>query len=160
MSEIKIKKMNKLIQNIYVSAILLITLLLYGCPEKMPMDDAELKLINNSDDTLIFYFNITDDNNIDTLFCNEFPWSKNTNWSYGDVKKWLIMPHSTYIDAFNSNSLKDILSKKNVYYFIFNYRTVRNLPWSNIYNEYKIVKRADFNTWADFENCGFIITIP
>jgi len=153
--------MYKIIQNIYVSAILLITLLLYGCPEKLPVKDTELKIINNSDDTLIYIGKISSDNNIDTLFYNNFPWSTNeNNWGYNDVINSLIMPHSTYIDAFNSNNVKGILGKKNVYYFIFNYRTVRNLPWSNIYNEYKIVKRADFNTWADFENCGFIITIP
>jgi len=110
--------MAKLVRYIYVVATLLIIVLLYGCPEKLPLDDGELKLINNSDDTLIFYFHITDDNNIDTLFCNEFPWSKNTNWSYDDVKRRIIIPHTTYVDKFNSQSRKSNLEKRNYYYFL------------------------------------------
>ena len=131
-----------------------VAVLLTACPEPLPEDDAYLRIVNNSEEDVFWFFS----------FERFGEWNEMTSV---DVDSWLkkqetyiILRRNTHIRGFNSSATKENLRRGWIKYYLFNYDSVKTIPWERIREERIILKEVRFDTWEDFERCNFEITYP
>jgi hypothetical protein len=78
----------------------------------------------------------------------------------GNIDKNKILRRETYDHCFNSEGIQTTLQKGWIKYWLFNYDSIRTIPWQRICEERIILKEVQFDTWEDFERCNFEITYP
>ena len=120
--------------------------------------DGSVEILNNSNSAIIFgqCFKFRD-NNGDTLLSVEEPFID----VYDSPDYYIVKTNSVQTYDFPTQSTKNTLEKQDVWmFFLFDIDTLKNYPWEVIAREYKILKRVDFNSWEDLENCGFTIIYP
>ncbi|NOQ27308.1 MAG: hypothetical protein GQ564_18255 [Bacteroidales bacterium] len=135
----------------FISIILLISLT--GCPDEFPPDGAELTIINNSDEDII-WFNVDHIITSDTNYMVEtLPWGNN-------IDNYIITKGNSFSDTFLLGNIKYLLEEGWMQYYLLNYDTVLTVPWERIRDENIILKKVYFETWEDLEACNFTITYP
>ena len=141
-----IEKDFKIMEKVIIKLIygLVIVVFLCSCPEKQ--FDGELIIKNNSNDTIIYAYYISE----------SFEKSKEIYWgnNYNNSKK-IIPPNGYVIDEFDINS--PVLP---IWYYLFNLDSIRTIPWERIRDERIILKEVIFNSLEDMEACDFTITYP
>jgi hypothetical protein len=55
---------------------------------------------------------------------------------------------------------KDILKTDSITCYLFNYDSIKNIPWSRIRDEKIYVKKVVFHSWEEMEACNFTIIYP
>ena len=78
----------------------------------------------------------------------------------GDIEKHKILRGEAFEDGFNSAGIQTTLQKGWIKYYLFNFDSIKTIPWERICTERIILKEVTFNTWEDFERCNFEITYP
>jgi len=125
--------------------------LLTACPEPLPL--ATINIINQSQEDIFWLRS-----------------SKVTSEWYeiNSIESWL-KKHDTYV-ILRGNSSKDVLNSDGIKcnlrndgwfkYTLFNYDSIKTIPWQRICEERIILKEVRFDSWEDFESCNFTITYP
>jgi hypothetical protein len=133
-----------------VTGIIVLSLFLTGCPEEVPIHDFKMDIINSSTDGIVWYSY----NSVfyDTSLLEEFPWY--------DIESSLISENSLTRQYLASHMIKGILDSGYIHYYLFNYNSIKNIPWERIRDEYIIAKRVDFDTWEELEAVDFKVTYP
>ena len=80
--------------------------------------------------------------------------------SWLKYEEYIIMRGESYTRVGDSEALKSHLEKGWYKYYIFNYDSIKNIPWERICSERIILKEVTFHTWDDFERCNFEIVYP
>jgi hypothetical protein len=122
-----------------------------SCPPKeFPMDGG-LKFENNSNETVIYAFYVSE----------TFENTENNYWGGQYTSKNVILPNSYLIREFSIEreraSFKNLPQKR---YYLFNLDSVKTIPWERIRDERIILKEVIFNSWEEMEACNFTITYP
>ncbi|NOQ27301.1 MAG: hypothetical protein GQ564_18220 [Bacteroidales bacterium] len=126
--------------------------LLCGCPDELPMDDAFIKIVNNSGDNIVWSY-LSNTTAIDTSILSEsLPWR--------NLNDYIIYAGETYIQAFNKEGFISILENGWYQYYLFSYDSLITIPWERIRDENIILKKVYFETWEEMEACNFTITYP
>jgi hypothetical protein len=130
----------------------LISGLLTACPGDPIEHDMFLKIINNSEQDIVWLFVFGKNfNQIDTYY-------------WGDKDKTdddLILSGKEDIYGFYSGNMTFNLKKyKSISFYLLNYDSVMTVPWNRIRDERIFLKEITFNTWEDFEACDFKIVYP
>jgi len=120
-----------------------------SCPKN---ERVALSIINNSDEDILWLFRLKE--------FGEWYEISSINSYLGNIEKNKIPRGDTYIDKFNSDAIKSHLEKGWYKYYIFNYDSIKTIPWKRICDERIILKEVTFNSWDDFERCNFEITYP
>lgn len=127
-------------------------LLLTACPEPLPEKDTSLKIVNNSEEDILWLFGFEQDGE----------W-----YEISSINPWIekfdiyrILRGKTYVDSFNSDGVQFNLRKGWIKYYLFNYDSISTIPWQRICDERIILKEVVFNSWEDYERCNFEITYP
>ena len=140
--------MVKLVKYITIAGLFTI---LVACPTHIDENDFSLKIVNNSEEDIVWmvgferleeWYNIPSD-----------PWA-------GKYDNSLILGGNTHTRGFNSSATKENLRRGWIKYYLFNYDSVKTIPWERICEERMILKEVKFDTWEDFERCNFKITYP
>jgi len=138
-----------MLRNLFI--ICQIVFLLISCGEPLPKNDTFLKIFNNSDEDIFWFFS----------FERTGIWydriSINSWLEYDD---YIILKGESYIDEFNSDAMKNNLRQGWYKYYLFNYDSIKTIPWERICSERIILKEVTFNSWDDFERCNFEIVYP
>jgi hypothetical protein len=79
---------------------------------------------------------------------------------FGKVDKNVIRSKETYNQGFNSYGIKITLEKGWIKYYLFNYDSVKTIPWKRICDERIILKEVTFNSWEEMEASNFEIIYP
>lgn len=125
-------------------------LCLTACPEEIIDYDMEVRIINNSEEDIIWYSYSSMPK--DTTLMDNFPWYKSQ-----DI---LINSGSSDVEQTETELLQSVLVNGYKRYYIFNYDSVSTIPWERIRDEYIVAKRVDFASWEKLEECNFTITYP
>ena len=133
----------------FVTVIMLISLT--GCPHDID-DVQDLIINNNSDIELVFYRGYKSQTVLDTTLNIDYPWHNEVTDFY------IIKPHSFKEVREVKSNLEYILSRGWYQYYIFDYDSIKTIPWEQIRDENIIALRVDFETWEDLEVCNFTIT--
>ena len=126
-------------------------LLLTACPEPMPEDDIFLRIVNNSEEDIFWMFNFEDSGEwykIDAVT----PWL--------EYEEYVILKGDIYVRGLNSGAIKENLKRGWIKYYLFNYDSVKTIPWKRICDERIILKEVRFDSWEDFKRCNFEIIYP
>jgi hypothetical protein len=127
----------------------------------MDPDDTitDLKIINNSNVNIIW-------GSSDMYEEDHNPWISNSSGKVTGTMESVKQDNHFYIKARDfhlyplTEGYKASLEKQPVKYFIYDYDSVRLLPWERIREERIILKEVTFNTWEELEACDFTITYP
>ena len=124
--------------------------LLTACPGE-PL--ADLKIINQSDEDILWTVELERFGEwYETV---SHPWTNELGEiNYGTS---LILRGDTFHKFLGTQSNLKIGWIK---YCLFNYDSVKTIPWQRICDERIILKEVRFDTWEDFEKCNFEITYP
>jgi len=124
-------------------------LLLTSCPQT---ENIAITIKNNSNEDIVW------------MLCLERlgDWNETNNinsWLENDM--YIIKRGKTYIEfRFSSDALKTNLEMGWIKYCLFNYDSLKTIPWERICAERIIQKEVTFYTLEDFERCNFEITYP
>jgi hypothetical protein len=135
------KIMEKVILNLIYGLVVIV--FFCSCPYDPERQwDAEMIIENNSIDTIIFAFYVSE----------SFENSKEIYWgnNYNSSKK-IVHPYSFAIHELNIVSCS---------YYLFNLDSIRTIPWERIRDERIILKEVIFHSWEEMEDCNFTITYP
>ena len=127
-----------------------IAVFLTACPKFHPW--ATVQIINQSDED-VFWLCRSEQN-------GEWYEIASIHSYMGNIEKNKILRGETYVDGFNSEGIKTTLEKGWIKYYLFNYDSLKTIPWERICTERIILKEVTFNSWEDFERCNFEITYP
>ena len=128
-----------------------VVVLFAACPETLPKDDTFLRMVNNSDEDIFWFFGFE-------RFNDWYEIQPPNPWLEYD--KYIILRGETYVRGFNSGATKNNLQRGWIKYYLFNFDSVKAIPWERICAERIILKEVEFNSWEDFERCNFEITYP
>jgi len=131
----------------------LISIILTGCPHDVD-DIQDVRINNDSDIELVFYKRYISTTTLDTLLSEDFPWANEISDYY------VISPYTSKDIREVKSNLEHVLTNGLYQYFIFNYDSIKNIPWERIRDEYIVAKRVDFDTWEELEAADFTITYP
>lgn len=131
----------------YVFLYIGLLLIANACPDQDPFPDSEIKIINNSDNTILHLFHS------DTLLpeINYFNSSEQLDYATIHPNDSAILP-GFYKNHFSQGYRELIL-------FLFNKDTVTSTDWEVIKNQYLVLKRYDL-TLTDLDSLGWTITYP
>ena len=130
-----------------------IAVLLTACPEPLPQ--ATLQIINQSSEDIVWTLKL--ERNGEWYEYPSNPWCHSKGCHYDNS---LILRGQIYYDTFNSDGVQSNLKRGWIKYYLFNYDSVKTIPWERICEERMILKEVKFDTWEDFERCNFKITYP
>ncbi len=91
---------------------------------------------------------------LDILLSKDFPWTNEVSDYY------VISPYTSKDIREVKSNLEHVLINGLYQYFIFNYDSIKSIPWERIRDEYIVAKRVDFDTWEEFEAADFTVTYP
>lgn len=123
--------------------------LLTACPEDLPW--YPFRIINQSDEDIFWLCKIEQ--------FGEWYEIPSIHSYMGNIDDNLILSGETYTDGL-TDGINTTLKKGWVKYYLFNYDSVKTIPWKRICDERIILKEVVFNSWEDFEKCNFKITYP
>ena len=130
-----------------------VVLLLTACPETVNKRDLDISILNNSNED-IFWLMRSKEN-------GEWYEIASIHSYMGDINKNKIISGDMYIEKrFDSDAINALFQKGWIKYYLFNYDSIKNIPWERICSERIILKEVTFNSWDDFERCNFEITYP
>ena len=128
-----------------------VMVLLTACPESMPEKDVSIRIVNNSEEDIVWLLGLG--------WLEE--WYEITTNPWGEkYDNKLILRGEIYIDRFNSYIARQNLKRGWKKYYLFNLDSVKTIPWKRICDERIILKEVRFDSWEDFERCNFEITYP
>lgn len=138
--------------------IVIVTLLLavtMGCPEDLGQNIiASLEIRNKSINDIVYLpWYLEKDYVNDSIFSPKIlPWNNINNYT---------LKPGTY----GTYGIKEITKDKmqfdiNLVIFIFNSDTLLKVSWERIARENIILKRVDFHSWQELENCNFEVAYP
>ena len=129
-----------------------VVFLLTSCGEPLPKDDTFLRIVNNSDQDIFWFFDFE-------RFGNWYEIKSPNSW-LEKHETYVILSGKIYVRGFNSDAIKDNLRRGWIKYYLFNLDSIKTIPWERICAERIILKEVTFNSWEDFERCNFEITYP
>jgi hypothetical protein len=147
---------------INIIGILVLSILFTGCPIIDPDDTADFRIINRSNEDIVWIFRSRTD--IDQLNYN--PWTSTASGkvvnSMEDIKSEnrYVKAGDTKITYLLEPGYKETLKEVPIKYYIFSYDSVCTIPWERIRDEHIWLKKVTFYSWEDMEACNFTVTWP
>lgn len=135
-----------------VLLLILIPLILWGCPDKDIPFDSTVIFINNSDKTLLDY-------------CRDNYYPDTTIQVQGNVfddriKQFAIKPHSVYkMKTSWRHEMKQSHSTGVMTIFLFDQAVVDTVPWDKIREDYLVAKRYEY-TLEQLDSLNWTIIYP
>jgi hypothetical protein len=124
-------------------------LTLSACPEEGPEYDGSLTMSNQSDEEIIWL----------GMYGSSIEEKAKHPWL--NPEKRVILKHNFVVEPFNVFAVKHALNKYGfTKYYLFNYDSVKTIPWERIRDERIILKEVTFHSWEEMEACDFTITYP
>ncbi|MBN2610728.1 MAG: hypothetical protein JXB00_04150 [Bacteroidales bacterium] len=137
---------------LFITSILII-IIANACPDNDdPGPDATLKIINNTFDSLLFYFVFRSENDTSIPLTNVFP-------DENAMELNLILPDSIKEEKGAFIAVLEQAEDKVLMLFLFNKSTVEEVPWSTIREEYLVLRRYDL-TKEELVAMDWTITYP
>jgi hypothetical protein len=142
----------------YSLNLLLLSCLLFfsGCLDEDSGIIATITTKNNTRDTIGYYRSFSKNIN-DSLLPENKP-----NFKV-DYDNWGILPFSSKTEDIRGNNFPDLqqfMDQYVLFYYFFNYDSIKTLPWSKIREKNIYMKRIIIDTKQDLENCNFTIAYP
>jgi hypothetical protein len=137
-----------------IIAFVLLTLTM-GCPEDLRQNIiAYLEIKNNSANDIVYLPWYLEKNYVnDSIFSPKvIPWD--------NIGNYTLRP-----GTYGTYGIKEVTRDKmeydiNLVIFIFNSDTLSQVPWERIARENIILKRVDFHSWQELEDCNFEVAYP
>ena len=141
--------MNKLT---FISSSLFILFLCTACPEQIDPADSELTIKNNSNDSIVYYFELLAPN--DTLLTDiAYPQTKE------NIQSRIIPPNNETTNSEGFRRVFDGNSDKVLMIYIFSPSVINTVPWDSIVSNYQILRRYDL-TLDDLEAMSWTVEYP
>ena len=128
-----------------------VAVILTACPEESPYET--LRFVNQSNEDIVWTLKL--ERSGEWYKSPSSPWCHNKGCEYGVILREESYDHRLYSDGVKIN-----LKMGWIKYYLFNYDSVKTIPWQRICDERIMLKEVRFDTWDDFENCNFEITYP
>ena len=128
-----------------------VIVLLSACPAYHPL--YPLSIINHSDEDIFWL----------SMSARDGEWYEIISidsYMGGQYDKHVILRESSSRDDL-TDGIKTTLNLYGwIKYTLFNYDSIKTVPWQRICEERIILKEVRFDSWEDFERCNFEITYP
>ncbi|GHT32415.1 hypothetical protein FACS189434_04120 [Bacteroidia bacterium] len=137
------------INNYKITILSLLLMVMTGCPEPGPELDGYIRIINNSEEDIVWCAYVEGRD----LESSRFYWGNN-------MGEDIILKDTIRIDYFNCDAVKHTLERGWMKYYLFNLDSIQTISWERICNERIILKEVTFHSWEEMVACGFTITYP